>query len=341
MGNRGDVYEQYYTPNFVDKDIHAIFLGTPRRDDLIRAVGRLERHEMAPDVLNKAQQKEVMDDLVLVGLTKCRDELKAQAKSVGYPTMKAAKGTELFEEHGKTNREINKLKTKLTRVKLDQVTDEFRETVHTEEVNRQLQGILPTPKVLNPPTFAYELEERAVVAQLLFQPLDEIKLDQIFRVRIQLVQTLTGLCKRQETPYQFRKSRKTSWPAEAADTAMDIDPPAPLAAQLPVDVTVPATADLNPSDDRLHDLLAKVVELYCPFCKWGGEEVPPRKRNHLYARPDSLGRHIRDQHLADQDANEGFDCPYEECSAFLGGTEHFLNHTECQHGLTLWCATKR
>jgi hypothetical protein len=49
--------------------------------------------------------------------------------------------------------------------------------------------------VLNPPTFAYELEEWAAVAQVLFQPLDEVKLDQIFHVRIQLVQALTGLCR--------------------------------------------------------------------------------------------------------------------------------------------------
>jgi hypothetical protein len=80
------------------------------------------------------------------------------------------------------------VETKLTRVKLDQIIDEFHESVHTEEVNRHLQGILPAPEVLNPPAFAYELEERATVARLLFQPLDEIKLNRIFHVRIQLVQ---------------------------------------------------------------------------------------------------------------------------------------------------------
>jgi hypothetical protein len=30
MGNRGDVYERYYMPNFVDKDCLAIYLGTTR-----------------------------------------------------------------------------------------------------------------------------------------------------------------------------------------------------------------------------------------------------------------------------------------------------------------------
>jgi hypothetical protein len=71
--------------------------------------------------------------------------------------------------------------------------------------------------VLNPPTFTYELKERATVARLLFYPLDETKLNQMFDVRIQLVQALTGLCKSQETPHQFRKSSKMVRLAETAD----------------------------------------------------------------------------------------------------------------------------
>ena len=79
-----------------------------------------------------------MNDLVLISLTKYWDELKVQVKSIGYLTIKVVKGTELFEEYSKTNYEINKLKTKLIRVKLDQVIDEFYEIIYIEEVNQQL-----------------------------------------------------------------------------------------------------------------------------------------------------------------------------------------------------------
>lgn len=51
MGNRGDVYERHYMPAFIDADCQAIYLGATRRDDLIRAVGRLERHDQAPTEL--------------------------------------------------------------------------------------------------------------------------------------------------------------------------------------------------------------------------------------------------------------------------------------------------
>ena len=40
-------------------------------------------------------------------------------------------------------------------------------------------------------------------------------------------------------------------------------------------------------------------------------------------------------YLKNRAAGEGFDCPYQGCSAFLGSAEHLLNHTQRQHGLRL------
>lgn len=168
MGHRGDVYERYYMPNFIDRDTLSIYLGAPRRDDLVRAVGRRERHENAPDDLNDAQKDEVRKDADVVRLIRCRERYAAKIKQCGYSTIKAAHGTKWFERHNEAQRELNSLKAKLTRAKLDEVIDRFHETVHTEEVDRQMQGILPSPNVLNPSTIEYELEERATVARLLF-----------------------------------------------------------------------------------------------------------------------------------------------------------------------------
>jgi hypothetical protein len=194
--------------------------------------------------------------------------------------------------------------------------------------------------VLNLSTIEYKVEERATVARLLFQPLEDLKLDEMFCVRIQLVQALAQLCKRQETPYQFKKKlTNTPRPAGTANISMDIDHPAPSTPRIPVDAAVHA-ADLNHGTDGPDDGPV-TPDLCCPFCKWGDVEVAPRKWDYVFARPDSLGRHIRDQHLVERDGNEGFDCPYEGCSAFLGGAMHFLNHTVRQHRLTLWCATRR
>ena len=71
MGNRGDVYERYYMPNFIDSNTLAIYLGTTRRDNLIQAVGHLERHEEAPDKLTKDQQREIWNDPEMVSWRLC------------------------------------------------------------------------------------------------------------------------------------------------------------------------------------------------------------------------------------------------------------------------------
>ena len=120
---------------------------------------------------------------------------------------------------------------------------------------------------------------------------------------------------------------------------MDIDHPTPSAPRLPVEVAVPPADPNHVTEGR--DDEPVTPDLSCPFCKWEDEEVGLRKRDYEFARPDSLGRHIRDQHLAERDANKGFDCPNERCSAFLGGAMHFLNHIARQHGLTFWCAIRR
>jgi hypothetical protein len=77
---------------------------------------------------------------------------------------------------------------------------EFHKTVYTAEVDRQLRGIR-SANIITPPTFKYKLKERGKVAKLLFKPLDGLTKDQILDVRVELVNNLMRLCKKQETPY--------------------------------------------------------------------------------------------------------------------------------------------
>ncbi|CZS92345.1 uncharacterized protein RAG0_02749 [Rhynchosporium agropyri] len=163
---------------------NTIYLGTTRREDLIRAVGRLERHDDAPDKLNNGY--------VL------------QIKAEGYSTIKAAKNTFWYKKHQKAQRKINCRKTQLKNELLNRAINDFHETVHVDEVDRQMRGILPDNEVLTPSTIEYELEERATVAKLLFQPLDELHEDEVFDIRVQLVHALAQLCHRQETPRQLK-----------------------------------------------------------------------------------------------------------------------------------------
>ena len=325
MGNRGDVYERYYMPNFIARDTLAIYLGTTPRDDLIKAVGHLERHEDAPVRLTDAQKREIWNNPEVVSLLRYRESYAAKIKQQGYATIKAAEGTKYFTRHAEVQREINSLKTKLGRKLLDETIDKFHETVHSDEVERQMRGILPSNEVLNPSTIKYELDERATVARLLFQPFNDMSLQEVSQVRIQVVDAIMQLCSRQETPHQF-KALRTSKRLQDAD---NLDEPYK---RLKVDDFVIYKDDPFPNIPSATDTAnVTAVELYCPFCKCD-REAGSRKREHKYPRRDSWKRHVRGQHLTEQAVGEGFDCPYEGCTAFLGTAIHFLRHAEGQHG---------
>jgi hypothetical protein len=199
MGHRGDVYERYYMPSFIDRDCQAIYIGSIRRDDLIRAVGRLICHEKAPKHLNDVQKFEISQHPKLLELIEERTQYVRDLKDHGFPTIKSAKRTKWGEKHKSIQADINTLKRQLKDDWLEKSIAEFHKTVHTAEVDRQLRGIRPAD-IITPPTFEYELEERGKVAKLLFKPLDGLTEDQVLEVRVELVGNLMRLLQEARNP---------------------------------------------------------------------------------------------------------------------------------------------
>jgi hypothetical protein len=346
MGHRGDVYERYYMPSFIDRDCQAIYLGSTRRDDLIRAVGRLICHERAPKALTDVQKFEISRHPELLKLIEERAQCVQELKDYGYSTIKAAKKTKWFKKHKNIQADINTLKRHLKDDWLEKTIAEFHKTVHTAEVDRQLRGIRPAD-IITPPTFKYELEERGKVAKLLFKPLDGLTEDQILEVRVELVDNLMRLCKKQETPHQYKAPKKMGRPKVCrvyASTDADDDEEEDISqgeteVESDIDWETKTLADEDSDTDSMAPMEVKkrsvAPVLFCAFCKWVDEEAGPRKREHVFSRIDSLGRHIWAQHLCPRAAGEGFDCPYQGCLAFIGSALHFVNHTKHHHGLSL------
>jgi hypothetical protein len=132
----------------------------------------------------------------------------------------------LYDKHKNKQVEINTLKCQLNNKWLEKTIEAFHKIVHTIEVDQQLQGIRPA-NILTPPTIKYELEERATVARLLFESFNGQTEDQILEVRIELVKNLVQLCRRQETPHQYKASQsrrlsKTSYLDSGTDVEDDI-----------------------------------------------------------------------------------------------------------------------
>lgn len=317
-------------PAFIDRDCQAIYLGHIRRDDLVRAVGRLARHEHMPTKLTDNQKSEIRDDPRFVALRQRRELCVKKIKDgLGFPTVKAAKGeTEWWQRYKDVDDEIKSLMRQLSDARLKQAIQEFHDTVDTIVVDQQLRGSMPPAEALIPSAIEYELTSRATAANLLFTSLENLTESQVLRVRVKLIQALAQLCKQQETPHQFKTS--TSRTLQRAPRGKALLKPFEL---LQINDVLVTTGDSSNIAAVVREL-SEDTGLNCPFCKCD-EEAGPRKRNHIFSRIDALRRHVRKEHLEHRDPNTGLHCPFIDCMDILGGNMHFLNHTARQHGLYL------
>ncbi|KAK3943401.1 hypothetical protein QBC46DRAFT_420865 [Diplogelasinospora grovesii] len=194
MGHRqGDsrVYVQYYMSTFNDIDCQTIYFGNAPQHDLIR-------HGDAPTTLTDQQKFEVNQDPELVKYRRRRTQALRQMKSQGYSTRADAEGTEVAAKYDLYKRKADRLSKKLKTQRLQRAIKEFHDSVHVEEINRQLNGIKPSD-VITPPTIQYDLPERARVARLFSRAADARNRDELHQLRMDLVRTLAQLCKRIES----------------------------------------------------------------------------------------------------------------------------------------------
>jgi hypothetical protein len=252
---------------------------------------------------------------MLLGLYQKRSKAAEKIKQ-NYSTIKAAEGTPQHKRYKKLLAHINNKKRELRDTLLEEAIKDFFVTIYTEDVNKQLQGILPSTEVLTPSTIKYELEERATVAKLFFECHDDLKEFQLFQMRMEVIRNLTILCRRQESHWLSTKTRHHLLD-EGASKAIQIRSKA-----VEIDLSIPD-----------HQMILRST-LYCPFCKCD-EEVGLEKCNKVFACIDGLRKHVRVQHLEWMRANEGFICPYQGCTVSLNGTMHFLSHTAREHSLHL------
>jgi hypothetical protein len=308
MGNTGDVYERYYMPDFVDKDCQGIYLGTPRRDNLIRRAGRLARHGRCPSCLTDEQKLDIKNHPDIVKAAALRNAYGQEIKLKGYPTIKAAQGTTLFERHKEEQANINNLRRRLSDELLEKTIKEFHINVHTEEVSRQMQGIFPAD-ALTPPPKKYELKERAAIVKMLGMSLNDLDEDQVIEVRIAFVDNLALLCNRQESPRKYKGPKLEKQHS-------------PGVGKLYKNVTIVDVQQIQGPD------------LTCDLCK-SDEEAGPAKKDKVFKRIDILRKHVRTQHLNLMASDAKIHCRRDGCSEVLTGRISYLNHTQHRHRIYL------
>ncbi|KAI5465089.1 hypothetical protein BGZ63DRAFT_351240 [Mariannaea sp. PMI_226] len=317
QGN-SDTYVRYYMTDFIGVDTQAIVFGSDPQTDFINLMSRLVRNGNAPKELTEEQKDEIAKDPELAKYLRKRSKAMARFKKRGYPSYTAAKEAGVAKKYEKYRKRVESLRKTLAAKRLDRAISEFHETIHAQEIDKQLQGMKPS-EILAPSTIQYELEERAEVARLFSQAADVSNREELFKLRMKLISALTRLCKRRESPRRTRVSRKNV----KSSSQTSARPKTSTQLELEVNHNVPTAATV------LQNTSSQGNFRTCPFCRWQDSEVGERQRQRTW-RIDSLARHIRSQHLGRIEMP--FGCPYNDCQAVLGTDEHFASHSAREHG---------
>jgi len=130
------------------------------RDNIVQAIRQLACNELAPTHLTDAQKFEISNDLCVLELC-CKRKAYADKikKALSFCTIKAAKGTQLYQRHKETKDKIKSLKQHLSNKQLKQAIDKFHKTIDTIKINLQQQGVMLTQEVLTLSNIKYKLEE--------------------------------------------------------------------------------------------------------------------------------------------------------------------------------------
>ena len=331
MGHTGDTYERYYTPDHIARDFQAIYFGSPPEEDLIRSVARmgLTRDRRAPTELSPEQKAQIRKDPVLAALRQDRERYKRQLYHDGFRPLITAKGTQLYEKYEQKQREISSAYQRLQRVRLDEAIRTFYDCVDTEEITRQLSG-KPATEILTLPAVEFELQERATIADMLPKPIKHNA------ERAKLINTLAGLCYKQETRSPRGLNRKTSdfvvtqyekSLSRKRTKAIGCSTESPSSEQ---HMDTPAEGERPEIQSHL---LYPMLMPYpvCLICI-GSEEFPYEWRLRPRLRKDVLKKHL-ETHFRDPRYQKRFQCRHPHCTDLLEGMMHFKRHALDVHGV--------
>ncbi|KAH8768366.1 FluG domain-containing protein [Diaporthe sp. PMI_573] len=175
------------------------------------------------------------------------------------------------------------------------------------------------------PTIDLVIPERARLAELLCYQPDDLSEEEMNKLSIEVVDLYVALCGKRETVKRKR-----------------LQPPA--------DIEAPLTSErikLEPELGLKLDLFPLLMgPTQCPGCI-GDERQTEQERTFVYCRPTKRNDHFDDQHLEEieraEEHGELIKCGHPQCGerkVYLQSVDHFRNHIDTVHGVTLRTSEK-
>ena len=186
----------------------------------------------------------------------------------------------------------------------------------TWDIERQARG--EEEEEYSEPAINVTIPERARLAEIFCHQPDNLTEDQIFELKIEVVDLMAALCDKRETARRDRIQQRAKACLHTKTEPFEIGhKPVPSPGQFP--------------------LLLDAAQ--CPDCI-GDERLSREERAFTYCRPTVMNDHFDDQHLSVREqaerSGERVRCEHPKCRDLkLEHLDHFRNHIQAVHGVTL------
>ena len=308
------IFQRNYLSRMIRYDTQAVYRGTTSRGDLIVASHRMSRmiDPRRSRKLLAHQLQELRRDARIQELRGRQQDLFQQIRDQ-FTFIYRAKGQPIHDEYEQIKRDIDCILKERKRALKSQLQAEYDAAALMQDMLALMTVDEVAPSLVQPPPtpIEYAFEERARLAQILFDSSQFVKPDENLERQIVIVDDLISLCTRQER--RPRKSRR-SWEDKMMTNSSDDDM---------------SDANVKSECTDIDTSITDQVPLQCLYCV-GDTTLPLSEQQHVFGSKYSLQRHFDRYHLF----RPGQNCPFpdDECAQLaLQNLMEFKNHAARVH----------
>ena len=304
------VYLKNYMPNYIGKDLQAIFRGLPPQAELMRAASGMSRSidQRRPRALNPSQLAQVRQHPEVKLLRRRKESLEKNMRACGARWR--ADGTDAWQSYREICRQLQSKEKKVNRAMLAAIRAAYGEEQPVADIENQLRGRSEQEEGQGEPEVTQRklctTRERAFNALFTIatsDPADESKR------RAEAINAVTALCQGEDSSEEsVSRSRHTHTVGEGVNGHDEVADTKPKPISIPIEC----------------------LPTQCIFCLGNGD-ISLEERTHAFGARGDLKRHFKRKHLRHIPEGEPIDCPYPECDAKLEHKQHLQSHAATVH----------
>lgn len=224
----------------------------------------------------------------------------------GFIKLAPKKERESYKELQDERRSVEKIfKTHMTKV----YQEVFRRRLHNEELEKQLRG--DHSEDADEPTVEHHLEERTKLQTILCDFRIELSTQEIVDRKVKAIDTMVLLASRREV-----RPPRSQTPIAGGSRA--------------------STPDEESLPEPISDIPLVLGKTQCIYCV-SNEQLPFEDRMRSFKRVSHMMDHVENLHLRFETGPK-YLCRHKKCrhlGDFLTSLNHFKNHVQTVHGITL------